>query len=309
MMKSLQTHIIAVAIAAALVVAGCGKPQTETQPGASEPTAAATADAQLPPAPIESNPAPATDDTLLGGAGFTRKSRGNPFAKTGQTLKENYKAAPELATGSKATTDPDTPEIPVSVPGATVAGTNATRPGGAEFTRKSLASPFARADQALKEGYDSALIAFQIGNYARAVTELEMLAESPDLNSEQHQAVRKLLAQTLKAAPELSATNSAAAASANAKTETPLVFPLAPPDHTQSPGSLPENPFSTADPPTRESFARANAALNIGNYESAVLILKELVTNAQLNWQQKYAAQSLLDKTPQSAPATPSPRR
>ncbi len=81
-------------------------------------------------------------------------------------------------------------------------GTNDTRPGGAEFTRKSLASPFAGAGQALKEGYDAALIAFQIGDYDRVVSELKVLLENPDLTPEQKQAVQDLLAQTSKAAPE-----------------------------------------------------------------------------------------------------------
>jgi hypothetical protein len=53
----------------------------------------------------------------------------------------------------------------------------------------------------------------------------------------------------------------------------------------------------------KETFARAKAAYDIGNYESALAELRDLATNAQLNWQQKYAVQALLDKTPQSAPA------
>ena len=41
-------------------------------------------------------------------------------------------------------------------------------------------------------------MAVQIGDYDRAVNELKALAENPDLTAEQKQAVRDLLAQTLK---------------------------------------------------------------------------------------------------------------
>ncbi len=84
--------------------------------------------------------------------------------------------------------------------------TNEPLTGAAEFQKKSLASPFAQAELALKESYNRALIAFQIGDYARAVSELQDLAKTPDLNPEQKQAVQDLLAETLKAAPELAAT-------------------------------------------------------------------------------------------------------
>jgi hypothetical protein len=239
---------LAVALAGALAMAGCGKPPNETQPVADETAAPATANAQLPAPPAE--PAPAE-------------------------------------------------------PAPSATDTNDTATGAAAFQKRSLASPFAQAELALKESYNRALIAFQIGDYPRAVSELQDLAKTPDLTPEQNRAVQDLLTETLKAAPELAATNSAAAGPGSAKPDAPPVFPLATPDTAQAPKNLPESPFSTADPAVKETFARAKAAYDIGNYDVAAAELRDLVTNAQLNYQQKYAVQALLDKTPQSAPAGP----
>ncbi len=232
---------LAVTLAGALALAGCGKPQTEPQPSVSEPAAPAAAEAPQPPTPAEP-------------------------------------AAPAVETNDALT-------------------------GAAAFQSKSLASPFVQADLALKESYNRALIAFQIGDYPRAVSELQDLAKTPELTPEQKRAVQDLLTETFKAAPALAATNSAAAGPGSAKPDAPPVFPLVTPDAAQSPQNLPESPFSTADPAVKETFARAKAAYDIGNYEVAAAELRDLVTNAQLNYQQKYAVQALLDKTPQSAPA------
>ena len=231
---------IAMALAGALALAGCGKPQTETQPDASEPAAPAAADVQQPPAPAE--------------------------------------------------------------PAASMEGTNDTLTAAAEFATKSLASPFAQADMALMESYGRALIAFQIEDYPRAVTELDDLAATPDLTPAQQQAVKDLLAKTLKMAPDLAASHAAAGA---AKPETPPEFPITVPGAVESPANVLENPFSTADPAIKRSFARAKAAYDIGSYESALTELRDLATNSQLNFQQKYVVQALLDKTPQAAPAVP----
>jgi len=231
---------IAIALAGALTLAGCGKPQTETQPGAGEPAPPAAADAQQPPTPAEP-------------------------------------VAPEVAT-------------------------NDTLTGAAEFATKSLASPFAKADMALMESYNRALIAFQIGDYPRAVTELDDLAATPDLNPAQQRAVKDLLAQALKMAPDLAASHAAAG---TAKPATPPEFPVPVPGTVGSPENVLESPFSTADPAIKRSFARAKAAYEIGNYASALTELRDLATNSQLNFQQKYAVQSLLDKTPQATPAAP----
>ena len=232
---------IAIALAGALTLAGCGKPQTETPPGASEPAAPAAADAQQPPTPADA-------------------------------------AAP--------------------------VATNQTLSAAGEFATKSLASPFAGADMALMESYNRALIAFQIGDYARAVTELDDLAATPALTPAQQQAVKDLLAKALKMAPELAASHAAAAAS-TAKPEKPPEFPVTVPGTVESPENVLESPFSTADPAIKRSFARAKAAYDIGSYESALAELQDLATNSQLNFQQKYAVQALLDKTPQAAPARP----
>jgi hypothetical protein len=147
MMNLLQTRILAVALASTLVVAGCGKRQSDA------PTAA-TADVQQPAPVLEpSLAAAATDD---------------------------------------ATTKPATP--------------------AGEFMAKSMASPFATSDMGLKESYDRALIAFQIGDYARAASELQDLAENSHLTTPQKEAVQNLLMQTLKVAPNLAATNTVSAA-------------------------------------------------------------------------------------------------
>ena len=142
-------------------------------------------------------------------------------------------------------------------------GTNEPLSGAAEFATKSLASPFAKADLALKESYDRALIAFQIGDYARAVSELDDLAATPDLTSAQQKAVKDLLAKTLKMAPELAASHAAAAAAGTANASE---FAIAVPGTAESPKNLSESPFSTADPGIKRSFAQAKAAYDIGNY-------------------------------------------
>lgn len=175
-------------------------------------------------------------------------------------------------------------------PAATAAATNGALTGAAAFQSRALASPFAQAELALKESFNRALIAFQIGDYARAVSELRDLAQLPDLTAGQKQAVQELLSETLKAAPELALTNSVVTS-----TGVPSVVPVA-----TSPDAGSSNPFLTADPAIKDSFARAKAAYDIGNYQSALVELRDLAANAQLNWQQKYAVQTLLDKTPQS---------
>jgi hypothetical protein len=173
---------VAVAMAAGLIFAGCGKPQSQPQPVAEESVAPAITNAQVPAPPAEPIPATATNQT------------------------------PPVAAGAENATVEMSPAPPVV--------TNETLLGGAEFTRKSLASPFAQADQALKEGYDAALIAFQIGDYARAAGELDILVETPGLTAAQQKAVQDLLAQTLKAAPEL-APSSGTGSTNQAKPETP----------------------------------------------------------------------------------------
>ena len=222
------------------------------------------------------------------------------MAGCGKPPNETQPVTDEAA--APATADAQLPATPAE-PVPSMADTNDTATGAAAFQKKSLASPFAQAELALKESYNRALIAFQIGDYARAASELQDLAKIPDLTPEQKQAVQDLLAETLKLAPELAAKNSAATGGASAKTDTPPVFPLATPDAAQAPNNLPESPFSTADPAVKETFARAKAAYNIGNYNVAAAELRDLVTNAQLNFQQKYAVQALLDQTPQGAPA------
>jgi hypothetical protein len=147
MMKLIQTRIMALALTATVVVAGCGKRQSDA-------SAAATADVQ--------QPAPVLEPSLAA-----------------------------MATDGAAA--------------------NAATPAG-EFMTKSMASPFATSDMGRKQSYDRALIAFQIGDYARAASELQDLADTSNLTAPQKEAVQNLLMQTLKLAPNLAATNTVSAA-------------------------------------------------------------------------------------------------
>ena len=97
--------------------------------------------------------------------------------------------------------------------------TNAANP--ADFLSKSTASPFETANADLKASYDSALHAFQIGDYARAASELQALAGASGLTELQKQAVDNLWLQTLKLAPNLAATNTAATATGTPKPNAP----------------------------------------------------------------------------------------
>jgi hypothetical protein len=246
-MTLIDLRILAVALAVALMAAGCGKPPADTQAVAVDSPAAATAENQQ------------------------RASAAQPAARTAGT---------NGAGASSAT-------------------------GAAAFMAKSLASPFASADQDLKQTFDRALIAFQIGDYARAAVELYDLAGTPGLNAQQQQAIEDLWNQTQKLAPEVFNTNTVTVAAAGPGSDAPAQFPLVATDPASPANRLPENPFSTADPAVQETFARAKAAFDIGNYDAALTELRDLVTNPQLNFQQKYAVQSMLDKTPQAAPAKP----
>jgi hypothetical protein len=159
----------ATAVAAAIAATGCGKPKpaSEASQPAPEPAAA---------------PAAAQDVRI-----------------TEVRLPADAPPAPQAAEKSPApaVTVPDAP------PPDPAPATNETVFAGGDFTRQSLASPFAEAGQALKEGYDAALVAFQIGNYSRVLAEIDLLEESTDLTAEQKQAMQELKTRALAAAPEL----------------------------------------------------------------------------------------------------------
>ncbi len=164
MMTLSHKLVLAFAVAAALVVAGCGKSRTENQPVSDEPAASNAASVlQLSAPPPELVPATANTGPLSGAAGFASKS---------------------------------------------------------------LAGPFAEAEGALKESYNRALIAFQIGDYTRTASELRDLARNPDLTPEQKQAVENLLAQSLRAAPESAVATSPATATPSNNTNSPLQPPI-----------------------------------------------------------------------------------
>ncbi|HEY5912984.1 MAG TPA: hypothetical protein VJA21_20530 [Verrucomicrobiae bacterium] len=178
------------------------------------------------------------------------------------------------------------PDQPVIGSPPSLAGTNEEPSIAYGLAEKLQNGPFAAANPALKETFARALIAYDIGDYDRAFTELNDLGNLSGLNADQVKAVKELLAKTVKAAPQLATSNALATAAA------------APQPGTYALAADGEPPFSTADPSVKETFARAKAAFDLGNYSSALSELNDLVTNAQLNWQQKYAVQSLLDKTP-----------
>jgi outer membrane murein-binding lipoprotein Lpp len=222
---------------------------------------------------------------MLAGCG-KRQADGQPSASDNSAVATTEAQQPVLAPGDSLTAAP-----------ISDSATNAATPA-AEFLAKSMASPFAAADLGLKESYDRALIAFQIGDYARVASELQDLAGISNLTPPQKEAVQNLLLRTLKLAPDLAATNMSSAGTASAQVGVPAEFPVTVPGTVESPKNVLESPFSTADPAIKDSFARAKAAYNIGNYESALAELQDLATNTQLNFQQKYAVQSLLDKMP-----------
>ncbi len=103
-------------------------------------------------------------------------------------------------------------------------GSNATLVS-AEFLAQSTASPFAESNAALRQSYDRALAAFQIGDYARAYRELHDLAANSKLTESQRQAVEGLSLQTLRLAPGLAASTQAGTSAPGPKTNTPVQSP------------------------------------------------------------------------------------
>ncbi len=171
-----------------------------------------------------------------------------------------------------------------------------------ELAVKVLASPFAASEMALKESFSRAIIAFQIADYPTAMTELEGLAATPGLTPEQVQAVRELMAQTLKLAPELAASRAATGATNLAPTSQ---FAVTVPGALGVPANVPESAFTTADPSVKRSFARAKAAFDIGSFDKAMVELQGLATNGQLNWQQKSVVDQLLVLASRALPTMP----
>lgn len=188
---------------------------------------------------------------------------------------------------STAATETEKPAVAIETPTPATATNDA--PGGAvEFQRNSLASPFATAELALKESYNRALIAYQIGDYARAVTELEDLANTPDLTAEQRQAVKKLLAQAKKQAPATTPTQ-----------------PVVDPAKLTTPAAVdtPDAPFASADQAVRETYARALAACNIDDFARAEAELKDLAGTTGLTTPQLGVVQALLSEVQKKAAA------
>lgn len=182
-------------------------------------------------------------------------------------------------------TDQTSPNAAVAVdaPVPAIDTNNTFSNAGGEFASQSQASPFAKSDPALKESYDRALIAFQIGDYSTAVNELDDLALTPDLTTQQVRAVDELLAKSLKMAPD-----------------TPRApKPEEAAQSVPATASAGEDVFASATPALQRSYSRALAASKIGDYANALAELKDLIKSPGLNSQQKYAVQVLLDKTPQ----------
>jgi hypothetical protein len=125
--------------------------------------------------------------------------------------KQQTDAPPNASDGSAAATTEG--QRPTLAPGGSLAAmpigdmtTNAASPS-ADFLGQSMASPFAAAATALRESYDRALTAFQIGDYARVAHELHDLSDTSNLTVPQKEAVQNLWMQTLNLAPSLAATN------------------------------------------------------------------------------------------------------
>jgi hypothetical protein len=194
---------------------------------------------------------------------------------------------PQGADGPVAVTQTQTPAVPPETAGA-AGDTNGATGGAVEFQSKALASPFADAELALKESYNRALIAYQIGDYARAVAELEDLTNTPDLTAEQQRAVQSLLAQAKKQAPAAAPTQPAAEP---AKLTTPAAV------------DTPDAPFATADQSVKETYARALAAYKIDDFARAEAELKDLASAAGLTTMQLGAVQSLLSEVQKKAAA------
>ena len=75
-------RILAITLVGSLMLAGCGKPQTELQPGAGEPTETAAAGSSQ-PEPV-ADPAATevvTNKTLTGSAAFAAQALANSFAQ------------------------------------------------------------------------------------------------------------------------------------------------------------------------------------------------------------------------------------
>jgi hypothetical protein len=187
--------------------------------------------------------------------------------------------------------------------------------GGGEFTRKSLASAFTQADQALKESYDAALIAFQIGDYPRAAAELRLLARTPGLTGVQKGAVQRLLAQVLKAAPELAAADEAAVVDSLVTTAdsstalsnagglgSPVGSGAARPGGAEFTQKSMASAFAQADRSLKEGYDAALIAFQIGNYAQVVSDLQNLAGTPGLTAEQKQAIQQLLVQTFKEAP-------
>lgn len=188
-----------------------------------------------------------------------------------------------------APADPQTAQAPVDADaGHPTNASPDTQPpptnAGAAFALKSASSPFIAAAPALRETYDRALIAFQIEDYAGAISELDDLALQPDLTDPQKAAIKALLDEALKMAPD---------APRNLAGQAPVEI---------NTNSLSEDVFTSANNAVRRSYARALAAYKIGDYATALSELKDLSVTPELNAQQKSAVQFLLDRTPQSAP-------
>jgi hypothetical protein len=197
--------------------------------------------------------------------------------------------------GPPRASDGPRPETAPPPPPTSLVTTDAPGPAptpAAEFSTKLLASPFAPAEPALSETYARALIAFQIGDYARAVTELEDLAKTPELTAEQRRAVTNLLAQAVELAP------------------TAAVDPGAPPLSTPSTGAVmdtPEVPFASANEAVKRSYARIRAACKIGDYGTAIAELQDLATTPDLTVLQQQTVQTLLSDLQRITPPRTEP--
>jgi hypothetical protein len=144
-------------------------------------------------------------------------------AGCGKSRTEDQPVANESPAANGASALQLSAQPPELVPATATAGPLS---GAADFASKSLAGPFAEAEQSLKEIYNRALVAFQIGDYTHAGSELRELAKLPNLTPEQKQAVENLLAESLRASPESAVATSPATSAPSTETNSPLQPPI-----------------------------------------------------------------------------------
>jgi hypothetical protein len=226
--------VFAVVIVAMLALSGCHKrPAIDTARQTELPITRPTKAQRVSPPANPATATSATNDTPTSAAGFVAASLASPFVQADLSLMESYNRALiafQIGDYSRAAAelrdlagDPDlnpqqkqavadllaktlklAPELARTNAGS-VANVDSRKAKPAEFpvadgplgeSPKNLAeNPFASADPAVKRSYSRARAAFDIGDYAIAVGELNTLSTNLQLNYQQKFAVQDLLSK------------------------------------------------------------------------------------------------------------------